>query len=263
MSELAERFRALHVPRHAVADPEPVGRRFGAGARLAGVPGARDHQQRVRGDAGPDGRDGLARRGDRPWWADRGRRRRPRLGRPRERVRRRSGRRCRDRPGRRRCRAGRLQCRGLQRQRDLRAVPGPGARSGGRRGGGGKIVITARAENFLHDRPDLADTINRLQSFAAVGADVVYAPGVVAAGDIGTLVSSVARPVNVLALPNAPTVAELADLGVARISVGGAFAFAALDALAEAGRELLDSGSYGFWARSIRGRQIVGTAFGD
>ena len=71
------------------------------------------------------------------------------------------------------------------------------------------------------------------------------------------------RPVNVLALPAAPPVAELADLGVARISVGGAFAFAAFGALAEAGRELLQQGTYGFWTRAGAGRKIVGTAFGE
>ncbi|HEY2299761.1 MAG TPA: isocitrate lyase/phosphoenolpyruvate mutase family protein [Jatrophihabitans sp.] len=127
----------------------------------------------------------------------------------------------------------------------------------------GRIVITARAENYLHERVDLADTIARLQSFAAAGADVVYAPGVLAPDEIATLVTEVGRPVNVLALPSAPSVAELADLGVARISVGGAFAFAALGALAEAGRELLDQGSYGFWARAAVGDQVAETAFGE
>ena len=127
----------------------------------------------------------------------------------------------------------------------------------------GELVITARAENYLHDRVDLADTIARLQSFAAAGADVVYAPGVVEVGELRTLVAEVDRPVNVLALPSAPSVAELADFGVARVSVGGAFAFAALGALAEAGRELLDQGTYGFWARAGAGRAIAGTAFGE
>ncbi|HEY8301121.1 MAG TPA: isocitrate lyase/phosphoenolpyruvate mutase family protein [Jatrophihabitans sp.] len=128
---------------------------------------------------------------------------------------------------------------------------------------GGDIVITARAENYLHDHADLADTIERLQSFAAAGADVLYAPGVVDAGELATLVREVPRPVNVLALADAPGVAELADLGVARISVGGAFAFAALDALAVAGRELLEQGSYGFWTQAGSGRRQAGIAFGE
>lgn len=125
----------------------------------------------------------------------------------------------------------------------------------------GAIVITARAENYLHGRVDLSDTIDRLQSFAVAGADVLYAPGVVAADELATLVREVDRPVNVLALADAPSVAELAELGVARISVGGAFAFAALDALAEAGRELLERGSYGFWTRARAGRTLADEAF--
>jgi 2-methylisocitrate lyase-like PEP mutase family enzyme len=129
--------------------------------------------------------------------------------------------------------------------------------------GAGQIVITARAENYLHERVDLADTIDRLQTFAATGADVVYAPGVVDRDELRTLVTEVGRPVNVLALPSAPPVAELAQLGVARVSVGGAFAFAALGALVEAGRELLDHGTYGFWSRAGAGRRTAGEAFGE
>jgi 2-methylisocitrate lyase-like PEP mutase family enzyme len=127
---------------------------------------------------------------------------------------------------------------------------------------GGALVITARAENHLHGRDDLADTIARLQSYQQAGADVLYAPGLVRAEDIRAVVSSVDRPVNVLALPQAPPVDELAELGVARISVGGAFAFAALGAAAEAGRELLERGTYGFWQRAGVGREAAGAAFG-
>jgi 2-methylisocitrate lyase-like PEP mutase family enzyme len=127
--------------------------------------------------------------------------------------------------------------------------------------GEGRIVITARAENHLHGRNDLADTIARLRSFAQAGADVLYAPGVVAPADIAAIVSAVDRPVNVLALRDAPPVAELAALGVARVSVGGAFAFAALGALAEAAREFRDSGTYGFWAAAGAGRAVADDAF--
>jgi 2-methylisocitrate lyase-like PEP mutase family enzyme len=122
-------------------------------------------------------------------------------------------------------------------------------------------VLTARAENHLRGRDDLADTIARLQSYAEAGADVVYAPGLTRASDIRDLVSSVDRPVNVLAMPGAPTVAELADLGVARISVGGAFAYAAIGALAEAARELRDAGTYGYQRYSAIGREITRAAF--
>jgi 2-methylisocitrate lyase-like PEP mutase family enzyme len=126
---------------------------------------------------------------------------------------------------------------------------------------GRNVVITARCENFLHDRPDLADTIARLQRYQEAGAHVLYAPGLTTKEQIRAVVSSVDRPVNVLALRNAPPVAELAELGVARISVGGAFTFAALGALAEAGRELLEHGTYGFWERAMDGRKVAGNAF--
>jgi 2-methylisocitrate lyase-like PEP mutase family enzyme len=126
---------------------------------------------------------------------------------------------------------------------------------------GDEFVITARAENFLHQRPDLDDTIARLRAFQDAGAHVLYAPGVVDRQQIAAVVDAVDRPVNVLALRDAPPVAELAELGVARVSVGGAFAFAALGALVEAGREFLDAGTYGFWPRAAAGRGVVGEAF--
>jgi len=124
-----------------------------------------------------------------------------------------------------------------------------------------RLVLTARAENYLHGRPDLADTIARLQAYQDAGADVLYAPGLTQAGDIRAVVAALDRPVNVLALPGCPPVAQLAELGVARVSVGGAFAWAAVDALAAAGRELLESGTYGYSARSAAGRQAGGAAF--
>jgi 2-methylisocitrate lyase-like PEP mutase family enzyme len=126
---------------------------------------------------------------------------------------------------------------------------------------GSDFVITARAENFLHGRPDLDDTVARLQAFQDAGAHVLYAPGITSAEQIRSLVTSVDRPVNVLALRDAPPVAELAELGVARISVGGAFAFAAYGALVAAGRELLDDGTYGFWHQAALGRQLAPEAF--
>ena len=124
-----------------------------------------------------------------------------------------------------------------------------------------RLVLTARAENYLHGRDDLADTIARLQRYAEAGADVLYAPGLTRASDIRDVVSAVDRPVNVLALPGAPTVSELADLGVARVSVGGAFAYAALGALVEAARELRTAGTYGYLRSARIGRQVSGTVF--
>jgi 2-methylisocitrate lyase-like PEP mutase family enzyme len=129
-------------------------------------------------------------------------------------------------------------------------------------GGPVHLVLTARAENHLHGRPDLADTIARLQAYQAAGADVLYAPGLTRLEDIRRLVAAVDRPVNVLAQTGAPTVAELAAVGVSRVSVGGAFAFAALAALVEAAQELRDQGTYGFRERSAAGLQAVRAAFG-
>jgi 2-methylisocitrate lyase-like PEP mutase family enzyme len=108
------------------------------------------------------------------------------------------------------------------------------------------IVLTARAENLIHGRLDLADTIARLQAFQDAGADVLFAPGLKALDDVRRVVSSVDRPVNVLVGPGRPSVAELAEAGVARISVGGTLAFVAYAALVAAAVELRDGGTYEF-----------------
>lgn len=128
---------------------------------------------------------------------------------------------------------------------------------------GDGFVITARAENFLHGRPDLDDTIARLQSFEAAGAHVLYAPGPTDLAQLSTLVGAVSRPVNVLALAGAPSVAELASIGVARISTGGALAFAAYSVLADAAKDLLEAGTYDYAVRTKAGRVLAGAAFAD
>ena len=120
--------------------------------------------------------------------------------------------------------------------------------------GPAQLVLTARAENHLHGRPDLADTIARLQAYQEAGADVLFAPGVTAEADLRTLLASVDVPVNVLAQPATPSVAGLAELGVARISVGGAFAYAAYDGLITAATELRDAGTYAYWDRVAAAR---------
>jgi 2-methylisocitrate lyase-like PEP mutase family enzyme len=126
---------------------------------------------------------------------------------------------------------------------------------------GRRLVLTARAENFLHGRPDLKDTIARLQAYQAAGADVLYAPGLTSLDDIREVVTSVDRPVNVLTMAGTPEVAELAGAGVRRVSVGGAFAFVAYGALAGAARELREQGSYGFLGSARAGRDAVQAAF--
>jgi 2-methylisocitrate lyase-like PEP mutase family enzyme len=129
-------------------------------------------------------------------------------------------------------------------------------------GGPVHLVLAARAENYLHGRPDLADTIARLQRFQEAGADVLYAPGLTNLDDIAEVVRSVDRPVNVLARPNGPSVNQLASVGVHRISVGGAFAFAALGAVVEAARELQAGDSAGFFDLTRVGARAAQSAFG-
>jgi 2-methylisocitrate lyase-like PEP mutase family enzyme len=119
------------------------------------------------------------------------------------------------------------------------------------------LVLTARAENHLHGRPDLDDTIRRLQAYGQAGADVLYAPGLTEIADIALVVRSVERPVNILALAGAPPIAEMAGAGVARVSIGGAFAFAALGAVVEAAHEFKASGTYGFTRLAHVGHQAA------
>jgi 2-methylisocitrate lyase-like PEP mutase family enzyme len=130
-------------------------------------------------------------------------------------------------------------------------------------GGDVHFVLTARAENFLHGRADLADTIARLQAYEAAGADVLFAPGVHSADAIRAVMEAVKVPVNVLALRDAPPVSELARLGVGRVSVGGAFAFAGLGAVVEAATELRDAGTYGYLERAAVGGRAARQAFGS
>ena len=111
------------------------------------------------------------------------------------------------------------------------------------------FMLVARAENYLHGRPDLDDTIKRLQAFEKAGAAVLYAPGLTVAEDIRTVCASVTRPVNVLmGLKGVPrlTVKDLGELGVRRISVGSGFSRAALTAFLHAAREVIDDGTFEF-----------------
>lgn len=111
------------------------------------------------------------------------------------------------------------------------------------------FVLTARAENLIHGRPDLPDTLRRLEAFAAAGADVLYAPGLNTPEDIAAAVRAVApKPVNVLMGAAGPALAveQLAALGVKRISVGSAFARAAYGAFLRAAREVREKGSFTF-----------------
>jgi 2-methylisocitrate lyase-like PEP mutase family enzyme len=110
------------------------------------------------------------------------------------------------------------------------------------------FTLTARAENYLHGRPDIKDTIQRLQAYQEAGADVLYAPGLASRDDIAALVSSVDRPINVvMGLRGAQlSVAELAALGVKRISVGSALYRTALGAFLRAAHEMRERGTFTF-----------------
>jgi 2-methylisocitrate lyase-like PEP mutase family enzyme len=123
------------------------------------------------------------------------------------------------------------------------------------------VVLTARAENYLHGRKDLGDTIARLQAYQEAGADVLFAPLVIDPVELRQLLSSVDLPVSVLVVPGAPTVAELAALGVSRISVGGAVAVAAYGAAVNAVTELRDNGTCGYWELAAAARPVMQAGF--
>jgi 2-methylisocitrate lyase-like PEP mutase family enzyme len=123
------------------------------------------------------------------------------------------------------------------------------------------LVLTARAENYLRSNPDLGDTIARLQAYERAGADVLYAPALDRPEDLRELLAAVDLPVNVLARAAAPPVAELAALGVKRISVGGGFAYAAYGAALEVAGELLSAGTYGFTEYAAVGGKAARAAF--
>ena len=121
------------------------------------------------------------------------------------------------------------------------------------------FMLTARAENHLNGIDDLDDTIRRLQAYAAAGADVLYAPGLRTREDIRLVVQAVApKPVNVVAGLSGPnlSVAELADLGVRRVSLGSSFARAAYGAFLRAAQEVRERGSFDFSAQAVPFAQI-------
>jgi 2-methylisocitrate lyase-like PEP mutase family enzyme len=118
-----------------------------------------------------------------------------------------------------------------------------------------QFLLTARAENFLHGRPNLDDTIRRLQSFEEAGADVLYAPGLPSLEAIREVCASVSKPVNVL-MGATFSVEDLAAAGAKRISVGGAFARAALGAFVRAAREVKENGTFTFATEAISHAEV-------
>ena len=120
------------------------------------------------------------------------------------------------------------------------------------------FTLTARAENYLHGRPDLDDTIHRLQAFAAAGADVLYAPGLRDLATIRQVVAAVPKPLNVVMSAADPGInaQQLADAGVKRISVGGALARLAYAAVREAAVAMRDAGSFQWVRDALPGKDL-------
>ncbi|HEX8189617.1 MAG TPA: isocitrate lyase/phosphoenolpyruvate mutase family protein [Pyrinomonadaceae bacterium] len=113
------------------------------------------------------------------------------------------------------------------------------------------FTLTARAENLIRGRNDLDDTIRRLQAFEAAGADVLYAPGLTTLDEVRAVAGALTKPLNVLGPPvRGATVAQLAEAGARRISLGGALARAALTALLRASAEMREAGSFA-WASDL------------
>ena len=120
------------------------------------------------------------------------------------------------------------------------------------------FTLTARAENYLHGRPDLGDTITRLQAYQEAGADVLYAPGLAGKEEIAAVVRSLDRPVNVvMGLRGVQlSLAALSALGVRRVSVGSALCRAALGAFLRAAREMREHGTFTFANDAVSPREI-------
>jgi 2-methylisocitrate lyase-like PEP mutase family enzyme len=121
------------------------------------------------------------------------------------------------------------------------------------------FTLVARAENFLHGRPDLDDTIRRLQAFETAGADVLFAPGLPSLEAIRTVCASVSKPVNVvLGAKNTPySLDQLAEVGVRRVSTGSSFARAALTGLRDAALELLGPGTMTYLDNAITSAEVA------
>ena len=125
---------------------------------------------------------------------------------------------------------------------------------------GFKFTLTGRAENYLHGRPDVQDTIRRLQAYQEAGADVLFAPGVKTREDIRQIVSAIDRPLNALiGMPGMNlTVADLQELGVTRISLGGSLARAAYGAMLRAVTEIQTKGTFEYTAQAVSRKELDG-----
>jgi 2-methylisocitrate lyase-like PEP mutase family enzyme len=123
---------------------------------------------------------------------------------------------------------------------------------------GGDVLLTARSEGFIRNRPELDETLRRLEAYGDAGADCLYAPGLTTPEDIATVVKAVSpKPVNLLiGGPSKLTVNDAAALGVRRISVGGALARAAWGGLMRVARQIAETGSFAGFADAAPGGEI-------
>ena len=124
---------------------------------------------------------------------------------------------------------------------------------------GSRVLLTARSEGFIAGRPDLAETLRRLEAYAAAGADCLYAPGIRTRAEIAAVVRAVSpKPVNVLVGADFTTVEDLESLGVRRISVGGALARAAWTGFLQAAQEIADHGTFGRLGQAMPFAEVNG-----
>jgi len=124
------------------------------------------------------------------------------------------------------------------------------------------FMLTARAENLIRGRADMADTIRRLQAYEAAGADVLYAPGLKTLAEVRKVVGAIKRPFNIVTGSLDPdiTASQLAEAGAKRISVGGALSRLALATFVDAGRAMAEQGSFA-WMRGMMTTQEIWQMF--
>jgi 2-methylisocitrate lyase-like PEP mutase family enzyme len=122
---------------------------------------------------------------------------------------------------------------------------------------GGDVLLTGRSEGFIHGRPDMAETVRRLQAYSQAGADCLYAPGIKTREQIEAVVQAVApKPVNLLVSAAGFTVKDIADMGVRRISVGGTLARVAMQSFINSAREIAELGRFDNFAGVVSNAEL-------
>jgi 2-methylisocitrate lyase-like PEP mutase family enzyme len=121
----------------------------------------------------------------------------------------------------------------------------------------GRLVVTARADGMIRGGTDLAEIVTRLREYQAAGADVLFAPGITDPGQLRTLLAETTAPLSVMWMPGAPAIRDLADLGVARVSLGPFAMYAAYGALEQLPAVLDGAGAAEFWSRARAGANLL------